>query len=70
MESGERNLEGDLNPGCTHTRENVGQSNSMPETMCASPEGGSSNGEAQAIVTRLEPLVLPGGREGQQVPLE
>ena len=28
--------------------------------MCASPEGGLSVGEAQVILTRLKPLVLPG----------
>ena len=55
-----RNLQGDSNPRCTHGRENVGQSNYMPEPMCALPEGGSSNEEAQAIVARLEPPVLPG----------
>ena len=54
-----RNPEGDSNSRCTHERENVGQSNYMPEPMCASPEGGSSNGEAQVIVTQLEPPVLP-----------
>ena len=50
----------DSNPRCTHGRENVGQSDYMPEPTCASPEDGSSNREAQAIVTWLEPPVLPG----------
>ena len=52
--------EGDLNPRCTQGRENVGQSNYMPITMCASPATVSSTGQVRVILTRLEPLVLPG----------
>ena len=54
-ENQNENLQGDSNTRCTHGRENVDQSKYMPEAMCASPEGGSSNREAQAIVTQLEP---------------
>ena len=54
-----RNLQGDSNARCTRGRENVGQSNYMPESMCASHEGSPSNGEARAIGTRLEPQVSP-----------
>ena len=52
--------EGDSNPRCTHGRENVGQSNYVPEPTCASPAGVSSMGEVRVILTRLEPSVLPG----------
>ena len=37
------------------TKNNVGQSNYNSQSKCASPGGGSSIGEAQAIVIRLEP---------------
>ena len=59
MRTKSRNLQGDSNARCTRGRENVGQSNYMPESMCASPEGSSSNGEARAIATRLELQVSP-----------
>ena len=52
--------EGDDNPRCTHGRDNVGQSNYVPENTCASPAGVSSMGQVQVILTRLEPSVLPG----------
>ena len=54
-----QNLEGDCNPRCTHGKKNVGQSNYSSQSKCASPEGGFSNGDAQATVTRLEPQVPP-----------
>ena len=53
------NLEGNCYPRCTHGKTNVGQSNYSSQSKCASPEGGISNGDAQAIVTQLEPQVPP-----------
>ena len=53
-------FQGDLNPRCTQGGQNIGQSNYVPNPMCASPDGGLSMGEAQVILTRLEPSVLPG----------
>ena len=57
MNTKESVSEGDCNPRCTRGKKNVGQSNYNSQSKCASPEGGSSIREAQAIVTRLEPLV-------------
>ena len=51
--------EGDSNLRCTSERKHVGQSDYNSKFMCTLPEGGSSNGDAQVIVTRLEPLVSP-----------
>ena len=53
-------FQGDLNPRCTQGGQNAGQSSYVPNPMRASPEGGLSMGEAQVILTRLEPSVLPG----------